>query len=384
MSVHFLVPDASGHFVPTTEGAAPGANSGQFLSVMQELRDWHDGRGARGDNRGDTVETRQDSVNEFTIGRFREAGKLRGDAQGSFLPGALIQRAARVWETPIAPFDGRRIPRRAETAIGAELTEYARSEIAGEFAHYVGGQQTFPTVTETLDVEYTPVAHFVCVVPISYYERQSDSFANSGKLNRLLMGARSLDGQNDNKITWNGYAGTGLKGVLTHPGIPTSYDFSNWLVPATTGKTIVEEFSAWLMALPVLTDGVGMIDTVCVASKIVQVLASKPYSDYDSRTVWAVLKQNNPGINFVEATPGNPFPGFHSLNDVGPAGEHGMFGYLSSDPISAYVDEPQAATYLPPQERDLSTYIYVTTTKAGFKSFDRFNALLGYVPATTS
>ena len=99
-----------------------------------------------------------------------------------------------IWDTPYAPLDGMAIPHRNETQVGAQFTEYGRSQISGEMALYKSGQP-IPVISDSVDTEIRSVAHFVSCVPFSIFERQADAFSGMGRFGRLITGARTVHNQ---------------------------------------------------------------------------------------------------------------------------------------------------------------------------------------------
>lgn len=352
--IHFL--DERGNIM--APGTGP-AQVGAFLNSLAIANDF-------------AKQHRADSLNAVSAALIQRRGDelhaARGDAGGSTPPTRLTQFMTQILDTPYPPLDGMAIPHRAETAIGAEFTEYGRSQISGEMAHYRTGQP-IPTISDSVTTELTSVAHFVSCVPFGYLERQADAFSGMGRYARLIQGARTVHMQGHNKIVFNGYAGTQLKGVLNHTGIPRYFAFSNIFDSATTGQTIVTEFNAYLAWVPTNTRNIGSIDTCLVASKIVAQLNSKQYGTLAPGSCWKAIKDQNPAIKFVED--------MHSLNDT--ALGHGIFCFQSKDPQSAYYDLVQPVTYIPPQYREFSDFVYVLHTEAGFKSWNSYNTILGFI-----
>lgn len=352
-NIHFL--DEHGKVIAPGTGAA---QVGVFRHALDVAKDF-------AKSRGDSLET---AAAHLVQKRGDEIAAARGDAGGSTPPTRLTSFMTQIWDTPFPPLDGMAIPHRAETPIGAEFTEYGRSQISGEMAHYRSGQP-IPVISDSVTTELTSVAHFVSCVPFDYFQRQADAFSGMGRFGRLIQGARTVHMQGHNKIVFNGYAGTQLKGLLTHPGIPRYFAFPDIFDTAVTGQDIVAAFGAYLAWVPANTRNIGSINTCLVASKIVAQLQSRTYSTLDGSTIWSKIKANNPGITFIET--------MHSLNDTDFG--HGIFAFQAADPLAAYYDLVQPVTYLPPQYREFADVVYVLHTEAGFKSWNSYNTILGFV-----
>lgn len=350
-------------------------HAGRFGGARDELVDLVASR-SRGDLRGDAL---TDATYEAALSLIQRRGDevvrdRRGDTAGSTLPGRLVQLARSIFETPFPPLDGMAIEHRAETAIGAQQTEYARSQISGQMAHYQTGQP-IPVISDSVSSELTDVANFVSVVPWDVFQQQADSFSGMGRYSRLLNGARTTHMQGHNSIVFNGYTGTALRGLLTHPGIPRYFAFTDPFNSGTSGQTMVTEFNSYLAWVAANTQNVGRVTRCLIASKLKARYNSVQYGTLAPGSVWKAIVDQNPGVTFVED--------MHSLNDCGPNGEHGVFAYNSGDPLAAYYDLVQPPTFLPPQLREFAQYVYVYHTEAGFKSWNWFNTLLGFVPAAS-
>jgi len=342
---------------PIAGGSGP-FQSGLFLDSLAVLS----GEAKR---RGDSLQAVATAALQR---RADEAFQARGDAGGSTPPTALTQRMTQIWDTPYPPLDGMNIPHRAETQIGAEFTEYGRAAISGEMAHYRAGQP-IPVISDSVSTELRSVAHFVSCIPFDIYQQNADAFSGMNRFSRMLMGARTVHMQGHNKIVFNGYDGTELYGLLRHTGIPRYFAFSDIFDDAVTGQTIVGEFCAYLQWVPANTRNVGSINTCLVASKIVARLKAKQYGTLAPGSVWKAILDNNPGITFIED--------MHSLNDTDLG--HGIFAFQAADPLAAYYDLVQPPTFLPPQFREFSNFVYVTHTEAGFKSWNSYNTILGFM-----
>lgn len=314
----------------------------------------------------------------YAMKRWAESGMGRGDAAGSIPAGLLTASITPILQTPFPPLDGMQIPHRAETPLGAAYSRYFRYVPSGEMAHYTGNGQPVPRVNEKIDEQIFPIARFVTAVSIDVFEQQGSNYAQIVDIMAgRIRGAQTVHAQGHNKIVWNGYSGTGLRGVFQQPGVARYFNFSHWFASATTGQTIVQEFGQYVTWLASNTRSVGNLDRVLIASKLWALLSSKTFSTLSSDTVLTVLRRNYPSITIVGDV-------MHSLNDVGPSGEHAMVGFFSQDPNSLYCDLVQPFTMLPAQLEGFETVIYCYHIEGGVKSHNAYNALIGFVSTSTS
>lgn len=293
----------------------------------------------------------------------------------------LTQRLQRVMEKPfpfldmIAGFENV-----AETPIGAESVEYAQVNPTGTIGRLgVGtGQGNIPQNGGVkIDVEYRAPAYFCSVVSLSLREQQAMNFLGDARLTSLenrIQIARNVHLRAENAFLCNGYElPNDPYGVLDHPGISRLFGSIAWSDTSNTGQDVIDDVGAFINYLNNQTSTVASTRRVVIASKLINALRGRTYSAQLGDTLWALVQRNFPEVTWVES---------HQLNGAGPNGEHGMIFQDTDWESSGYLDVFAMPQLLPVQRYGFDDLYYMWHASAGFKSFQRFAILVGWVPAS--
>ena len=204
----------------------------------------------------------------------------------------------------------------------------------------------------------------------SIQEIRSAQMANRNLTAMRANAARRSNDQMANRIGWFADGSSqwaGLTGILYHPNTTkTQAVVGNWLNPATTPDQIINDVNVAINAVPTLTNGVEMVDTVVLPIAQYAHIASTPRSATSDTTILEFLRRVHPAVTFVQA---------QELVNVNPNPRTGaavptncMLCYRRS-PDHIQYEIPVIYEQFAAQERNLAAIVPVHSRNAGINVY---------------
>ena len=164
-----------------------------------------------------------------------------------------------------------------------------------------------------------------------------------------------------NKIAWLGAPSYGVYGLTNQPNIPSAPVLNDGIGSTTqwinkTPVQIVYDMNQCVNAIPTLTDGVEMPNTLILPIAQFMYIRSTPFSSLNTDSILTYFLANSPSIKTCTWVP--------ELTGVGPGGTDMMIAY-EKNPMKFWMENPLPFTQHAVERRNLEYVIPCEASTAG-------------------
>jgi hypothetical protein len=375
---HFLVVSDNGHVSPMSDSG--GIQAG--IAALHALcRTRVDAQGRRVSNAHAVSLKLLARHFDSALGTMRQdaAEVLREDdfsaGLGAFNPRDLTYRFKAVLEERLPPLNAMTtFPVNTEVPPGALHYEQYRAYSTGEAVVYRGGSGAdVPEVGIGQATARANVAYLISKASVNWLEQLRIGFTGLDTQARKMRAARRVIDELENKWAWNGSEANGLFGMLNHPYCDTALSTVAYQA-ATASDDIAADFAMWANYAENESASTFQPNTLLIAPKLANALRNRAYGDNADKSLLQWMLDANPHIKTVKTV--------RELNDAGGAGIHAMVfvraGASTAD-TSVEIIKPMMATLLPPEQRALSSDLYLVSAFGGLNQREVGDNLVVYV-----